>query len=306
MEENSIMDDSMATRNFKIKFDGPGTANGDMPVLALANALVSISTLISEANLVAYGKDFKYSININSNIRKGSFEIELITNLWQDVVSMFGTPTALALATLTQIVGINVKDASMGAIQVLQKIKSRPIKEVVEDGEKATIILDSEKITIPRNVYKFLESPKARAALDTIIHETLSGPDIDYIQFSENESEPVSITREDADFFVAPTPTEPEKPKELLDITYEDYVKCVQVSFEEKLSWKFYGANGRFNAHIIDEPFLKSVCDGHTQISAKDSLRVKIRKFQEVVIGGVNLRYEVVKVIAHLKAEKFI
>jgi len=69
---------TVASAQFQLAYDGPSLRAGAMDVNELAPALLAVSDLVQEANLLLNGTRATASVRVRSDFKKGSFEIALL------------------------------------------------------------------------------------------------------------------------------------------------------------------------------------------------------------------------------------
>src|SRR6185437_12693941 len=71
----------MPIEEFQITYRGKSLRDGTIDVYALAPALISLGNLVRDANRLLNGDRTTVNLQVNSDFKKGSFEIPLLLNL---------------------------------------------------------------------------------------------------------------------------------------------------------------------------------------------------------------------------------
>ena len=102
-------DDEMPSVNFTVKYDGEAIRHHEMDVALLAPALLGMQKVIEELVKASTEGEYKASLKIKGNIKKGSIEIELvtqaITSFPTQIIDFFSGKYATAAANLVTIIG---------------------------------------------------------------------------------------------------------------------------------------------------------------------------------------------------------
>ena len=115
----------MAETAFNLAYDGPDLQTGRMPVRDIAPALLALGELFAEASVVVYPDREPVALNIQAT-DDGSFLVRLIlesAGVWDNMVDLFGSDVANALANLQEFV--------VGSYGLFWLIKRRGKQEIV-------------------------------------------------------------------------------------------------------------------------------------------------------------------------------
>lgn len=146
--------DIMSKARFQLAYDGPALRAGAMDVNELAPALLATADLFREANQQLNGEKAEVSIRVQSDFKRGSFEVFLIFD--QNVLEaaktlLFPARVISAAGLLILLFGTDVtKKGAVGAISSVldlwKQLKGEKPKSVIEDQAKGiTMIVNGDR-----------------------------------------------------------------------------------------------------------------------------------------------------------------
>jgi hypothetical protein len=289
----------VAETTFGITYDGPALADGVMPVRELAPALLALGDLFASASILIYPDREPVALHIKATA-KGSFDVHLILEAkraWDELVDVFGSDGATALANLFQLVaGVGGGVAGIrGVLWLIKRLKGRRIIE--RDVQPGTIRLtldDDTIVEVPADVLRLYESIEIRRKARDLV-EPLTKEGIDRVSFKADVE---GVVVEKADVPAYDIPEAP--PQALLDTVEERILEIVSVVFEEGRKWRFTDGHQDFSASIEDESFIARI-DAGERFGKGDMLRCRVRIVQvRRVPGGLRTDYSVLEVLEHV------
>lgn len=286
---------TVAEATFTVTYDGPALDEGRMPVRDLAPALLALGDLYTQASLILYPDREPVALHIEAT-EEGSFDVHLILEAkkaWDELIDIFGTHGASALANLLQDVS-----GSMGVVWLIKRLKSRRIERresAPEPGMVRLTLDDTTTVEVPTDVLRLYESIEIRRKTREVV-EPLTREGVDEVRFTANGEPLVDVQKADVPAFDLPE----DEPEQLLDQVVERHLAIVSPVFFEGRKWRFTDGAHEFNADIEDEGFIARV-DAGERFGKGDVLRCRVREIQTRRIpGGLRTDYTVLEVLEHL------
>lgn len=295
--------------NLVIAYTGELVDDGTMDVRDLGPALMSLGTLVNEANKLVNADNSSIAVKVNADFQKGSFEIqlELVRTLADQIQNLF-TPT-VSTKELIELLGLAGSTQSLLGLPNLMDLirwsKRNPIKKAKkrEDG-RVEIISENESMVVHANVVNVFQSVAVRESLNGVIAPT-KRVGIDSFQVRQNGMEVQTILKEDAENFTYNEAEIDVEDKKNVQET-EQWVRILTVNFED-LKWRFQSGENKFYAKIDDEKFLGQINNGEISFTNGDTLKVKLEQTQLVKNdGNIKNEYRVVSVLEFNKRGKQI
>lgn len=287
---------------FQLTYDGPSLESHEMDVRDLAPALLAVSDLLEEANLVIYGNSTTIQVNVKGSFKTGSFNIDfsVAQSIINQLVDLFNSDGVNAGSNILSLLGFT--GVGPGLIYVLKKLKNKKIKKISKtEGSKVIIEVEDDKIETEEKVIQLLQNIKIRQSLDLIISRPLEKEGVNdfYVNYSGNVT---NVNKSEREYFATPVISD-----ELLDDkVYETNLQILSISFSEGNKWKFTDGNVSFFATVKDTAFIDRVQRNEEAFAKDDILKVSLRQRQWVGDAGIKTEYEVEKIISHRHAAKQI
>lgn len=282
-----------ALKSFSVIYDGEDIANGTIDVRDLAPSLLALADLVDNTAALALQDAPRYSLRVKSDFRTGSFEVGLeFARLYQQLVSLFSTQDAQAIASMLQILGIS---GAFGLLQLVRKSKGRkPTKVTIERTERVSITFEGEEPdSVPISVFNLFKSFNARKAIERLV-DPLNRDGVDILKFRANSEDCFVVKKDEVQYFKAPSDLEGET------VTFSDTrLVIVSPSFIPQNKWKFYDGARNFFASIEDEEFVFEVQNGREAFRKGDMLFVSLKTIQWVEAGKLKVEYAIEKVHSH-------
>jgi hypothetical protein len=285
----------MAETSFGVTYDGPALADGRMPVSDLAPALLALGELFAEASVLVYPDREPVSLNIQAT-NEGSFDVALLLatgGAWDQVVGLFSSQTATALATLTTFV--------VGGTGLFAWIKTQRNRAIVkrerdpETGHIRVTFPDGTQVEVPAEVLALSENLSIRKKARAVIQPLLRS-EIDRVDMRSDHEVEVSITDSDVEAFTVPEPEDVP----LTDQKIEMAVSIASAVFTEGNKWRFSDGERLFYASIEDWAFLDRVDKAIEVFRKGDVLRCNMHVVQVQRDGNLHADYTVLDVLKHI------
>lgn len=287
---------------FHVKYDGPALASHEMDVKDLAPALLAIGELLEEANQVVNDGRVAITVNIRAT-EPGSVDVVLSAaqNLVMQASSLFnsdGVNSILNIKEILLLLGLGGA-GGRGVIGILKWMKGRHLRNVttLDTGDFKLELADGEARVVKKQEIELFRVLKIRKSLETIIRSPLKRVGIDSVSFKENDSK-VVVVKDEAEYFE--TPQVSEEPIDEIEI--EQSLQIVNISFQDGGKWRFSDGNATFYADILDTDFTERVQHNQAAFAKDDVLRVRLKRKQAIVAGGIRTDYTVLKVLEHRSA----
>jgi hypothetical protein len=253
-----------------------------------------LGELFAEAGAVVYPERPPVALNIKAT-SDGSFIVDLVlqaSGAWDQIIDIFGSETADALANLVELVG-----GASGLFWFIKRLRNRRIEAeasslapgqvmlTLDDG--TTIEIHADALALYRNIRI---RRKAREVVEPLVRDGVERLDVR----SEGETT-VSLAASDVLAFEPPADDVP-----LLESEREMVVAIAAVAFIEGNKWRLSDGDHTFYALIEDEGFLDRVDRGIESFRKGDFLRCKMRVVQFQRGPDLHTEYRVIDVIEHI------
>jgi hypothetical protein len=284
---------------------------GDTIILHIRKEGHSINAYLLAATLVALADAAKQA---NAQINPG-YEIEVVVEALSD-----GSIRAVLRAVYHNLGNLFSKEALKAIVWGI--ISTYIYEQTLAPDKKVSIVVNSEeviieqegtKIIVPRQVYEAEQKIKSSNRFQSKIGEAfdaiLKDPEINSLSLDTGTSlqnESPAISREYMEHIALP-PNEDEQTQVIEEIADLQIIRAILE--KSKRRWEFSWKGFKIPAPILDEKFYNDFISHQIVIAPGDKLKVRLRVFQrrDTAIGiYVNDHYEVIEVIQHEPARKFI
>ncbi|MHB8371077.1 MAG: hypothetical protein ACYDBP_15585 [Leptospirales bacterium] len=287
--------------SFRITYGGPALETHEMDARDLAGALFALGDLCTAAGNVLYGDTAKIEVKVKASFKESSFGIDLVLlhNWITSLIDMLNGKDAVASATALTFLDYLGLRPEGGLVGFLRRVRGRKAISV-EDGEEGTKIVtlsDGEKLEEKKEIVELYRDVATRRELSKIL-EPLDRDGINEFRVGRDGND-MSISKEEYPYFRYIPGDE-----SLLENEYEMRFEIVSPVFQKGLKWKLSDGNSTFHADILDENFWKDVEKGNESFSIKDILICRARLVQSMQDDKLKARYQILKVIEHLKTLK--
>ena len=268
-----------------------------MPVRDLAPALLALGDLFAVSSGTLYPDLEPVAVQVQAT-KEGSFAVHLFLEApeaWGQVVNMFASDPASALANLLEIVF-----GAAGLFAVIKRVGTRQVTKVDHRPEPGTVRLtldDQTTLDIPTDAWTLYRNIEVRKHTREVV-EPLAREGIQSIRFTASDpAEEVVVEKEDLDAFAQIEGAE----EPLLEQEQELYLEIVAVAFRRDNKWRLSVGGGQpFWASIEDEDFLERVETGQEAFRKGDLVRCVVEIRQTRDAEGLHAEYRVLQVLEHV------
>ena len=286
----------MSEQHFSISFEGPALDSHQMDVRDLSPALLALADALKAANAAINGDKAEVRLDIVGKPKSGSFGIDLTVaqNFIQQFTDLFSSEGATALANGWTLLGALGVLGGGGLIALLKKIRGRKVKGTQLKNNHFTLIIeDEETIEVDLRTGKLYQDRTTRIELTKMlkpleqdgIEDLRAGVDgnlasictkVEYMAISSSAQEEILLNKQEI----------------------EQLVLIEAAVFKDGNKWRFNNGQS-FYAEIRDIGFLSGVEHGTIRFGKGDRLKVQLEITQYDVLGKLETRYAVLKVLEH-------
>jgi hypothetical protein len=290
-----------ASIHFSIKFDGPALTSHQMDVRELAPALIALSSLLEEANRVAFPDSDEIRVQIKGNFKGGSFGVDLVAlqNITAQIVSMLTGPSASAASNLSGILqGLGMLGGvGAGLIGLIKWLRGRKPSAIRLDGDKTIFEIQTseeiESFEVDLVAGKLYQSRVVRQTLAKVV-KPLEREGVDIFACGQDGATVAVVTKAEVQYFELAADS-----IDVVSVTESVLLQIESAVFKEGNKWRFTDGASSFFAEIADDEFLARVESGDERFGKGDVLVVDLRRIQSVTDNGLKLEYSVEKVRDH-------
>lgn len=275
----------------EIAYAGEAYANNEIDAKTLGEALTSLSGLIEHAEKILHGEAAESQVSIKA-IQEGSFTL---------FVSVLGSLSTLQLLGFSAAAG-----AGLGSLMgVLEWLQGRKPQEVIVDeaNNRATLVVDGERIDCSNDLQKLVTSPIIRNEISKLVYQPLQTDRSSVFKIKNSESaEVVTIPQHAAEAFKPVRHTVEQRVHE--DVQTIN-VKFSKLSFTSNSGWKMVLPDGEEVAvKMEDAAFLERVNNNQATFSKDDLFVVNVTKIVKETNGNFgNPTYTITQVVRHRAAD---
>ena len=285
--------------NFELMLDGNALKKGEIDVRDLAPSLLALSDLVEQASNIVNGKNTKIDIRVKSDFRKGSFLVDLVSNVshYQNLVDFFSSDEVQAWNTVAGLIGIS----GCGVFQFLQRSKGQKPERVVEveHTQKVRVTFQGgDEAEFDKKVIELLNNRDTREAVEKVV-EPLKKEGIDTFGFNQNSEETFRINEKEASYFSAPQSND-EKDQNTIDIV----LKIVAPSFNPENKWRVSDGSRTIYASIADQKFKDRIATRKELFGSGDYLRCRLTTVQWFETGTLKSSYEIEEIYEHIASDQ--
>lgn len=271
-----------------IAYCGPSVDNGSMDAKTLGEVLISMSSLVNQANRLLNNDNSSIDVRVKADFQKGSFEIvlALIQTLPEQIKSLFVAGYSIdQIAQFLDLTnnGIEVAGAVGGGLfWLIKKLRTRRIIKTVEK-ENGQVEVHPDKgapFIVYKPVYNLFVDKNVREALPGLV-KPLEQAGVDHFEVRDihEMARPVmSINKEESEYVKT-------VPEDVIEEKCSCYVISVTVEaavFDGSHKWKFNDGDTSFTATVADKDFLAKIAAGQIRLGPQDLLVVKLEKHQQI------------------------
>ncbi len=294
-----MTEQKLAEHVFTLSYDGELTKNHTMSAADLGQSLISMASLISQADKILNGEDSQSKVEVKAH-KAGSFEVEFVAWLNAGGIDVLRT---LGISAL----GATAFSASFFA--VLKLLRNRKVADVLinkDDPSKSYLHLeDNDKIPCTPEIAQLLQSHIVRTEVDNIFRKPLSTDSTAKVKLGvevDGKSNVNIIPHSDAIFFKAP----PKKSlRESIVSTEIKNVFFVQINLESSRGWKAkIQENKEFSVKMDDTSFIDRI-NLKKDFPVKGELfEVELETTTQHIDGKQSTSYRITEVRRHRTTDK--
>jgi hypothetical protein len=295
----------MVQSHFRVVYDGPAVADGEMDVSQLASSLLALGKLIENADAVIAGEPGRVRVKVQSDVKRGSFDVGIAISFadhaWQAVTAWAMTPTGTTAISLLGLLGFNVKDGAKGVIQVVRWLNGRRVarRTQLRDGNTTIITDDGAAITMSDPVARLVDEPTIRQPLERFT-EPLRDDGVEEIRFeSEGTALVERIAESEASAFMAVAGAAPTSTSR-----YSATYQIKRLYFERGKKWRLSNGSQTIMAAIEDDAFWLGVEASDFSFASSDYLVCQVRMDQWLSPAGLKTEFTIEHVDQHIPAPK--
>jgi hypothetical protein len=262
--------DARVAESLTLTYDGPGLANGTMPVRDLAPALLAFADAIQEAHRAVDPRAQLPAVQVSA-IRQGSFAIDLLVSeqsLLGQVRDLFAGDDATAAANAAEIVSAAVV-GTLSAFKVVKRLRGRKISrtEEVRPGWVRITFDDGVTLEVPGTSYELVQWLPFRQSVHDVV-APLETEDVDSLVITHEEEE-LSVGADEAAAFEVPD----VRQELVVDSTRTAAVRIMNLGFAEGNKWRVSDGDQAIWVTIADKAFIDRVLQLRTrQYNTADGL----------------------------------
>lgn len=287
---------------FTVSYNGPALDGHTMDVRDLAPALLSLSSVFTEASTLIYHDKVDVRLHVRA-MEPGSFDVDLAlvqTFAGQVKDLLIGDWSNAAL----NLVGLVVasKAAGGGLIALIKKLRGRSPARIKElENGMVRIDIDGESIEIHKDLLSLYQDINIRQAVSKAV-SPLRKEGIDSIRFRNGRKVVEEITKADVDSFAPPHLPEEVVLKERRKAAFS----IVSLAFKDENKWRLHDGNNTIYVTIDDEDFLRKVESNEIAFRKSDILICEVEDISTRDESGLNTEHHVIRVLEHRPAARQI
>lgn len=297
-------DTDMPSVNFTVKYDGEAIRDHEMDVALLAPALLGMQKILEELVKSSTQGEYKTSLKIKGNAKKGSIEVELvmqaISNLSTQVVDFLSGRYGAAGANLTTIISGGIGSLCMLYSLVKKFGTNKPDKITRIDDERVQLQFKNETVIVDQHIYNIYNNFEVRESLYKTV-KPLEKEGIETFDIIKKSLSIAHVDQSEVARFLPPRLTENLLLNE--EITFLE-IKAITFNLENK--WSFTRGDETIKANIIDPVFIDKVYKREASFSEGDILQVKLEKEQYMENSKLKTSYKILEVLDHIKGSQQI
>ena len=300
---------------FRIGFDGPSVAGGEIEVADLAPSLLALGELIETANRALNKDRAEAKLKIRAT-EKGSFvailslDVSWITDMLDVIAANPDRVTAAKdlldlLWDAGTIVGGTV-GGTYGFFRVLKALNGRRPDAVI-DNEDGTVSLSvgGTTLVVDKKVVSLLEDLPTREATEKFVKTSFKPIGIKKVTLQADDAgEDAALVLRPTDIQAATVPEPTEEETSVETVRREALLKIVTGQFEEGYKWRFTDGTNTFTATMSDPTFLNRLDSSEIFLSKNDTLRCVIEETQTLAGSRLKTDTEIVEVKQHISGAR--
>jgi len=286
-------------------YDGIALENHEINPKDLSVAILSIDSLLEEANSVLNDGRAKIQVKVKASFETGCFKINfsVIQSLGEKIKDLYAVVEPLSEAK--EIVGLVF--GSVGGLVALIKFLKGARPEKIFENEDGSFVVHCHKkeFKTEKDVIKLYQSFKLRQQFEQLV-SPLSKEGIDdcAIKIDDTKDAYCQIFKDEIVYFKAPEPREIRLDDE--PVRFNTNINIISLSFKEDNKWYVNDGQSSFYVLVEDEEFLSEINNGK-EFGKGDILKVSIRREQFYNEDEKKLKTEhfIEEVLDHVKPQRY-
>ncbi len=291
----------MSATHFRVIYDGPAVADGEMDVSQLASSLLALGKLIEAADALVKGEPGRVRVRVSADVARGSFDVGIAVSFLESAFTWIQTPSGAGTLALIGLLGFNIKDGAVGLIQAVRWLRGRAVvrRITLADGRTSIEVESGDTLDVPDQVARMVDEYTVRQSLERFT-EPLRDDGVTEIRFEPTKGVVSErIVEGDAHSFEAQADSAPTSVSR-----YEATFQIKRLYFERGKKWRLSNGAQTIMAPIEDEVFWSSVESGNAAFSSADYLVCLVRMDQWLGSAGLKTEYAIEEVKRHIPAPK--
>lgn len=286
----------MSKEETRIAYIGSALESGMMDVNDLAPAMLALGELCNRANETLTGHEKRVSVQVSSDFKAGSFEFTVLVEVWKPLKEFLTSDNYVAAKELLGWIGI-AGGGGVTLLALIRRSRGRKPETTVKakDGMTTLTFKDGEKINVPEEVLKLLNTPSVRRAVKKVV-APLESEGVEGLEIRDPKRRGKTvekISREDAPYYA-----EIPDHGEISENEIELLLQPVTVHLEGGSQWTFRRGPGEIlKAKIADKEFARKMKTGEISFRRGDVIRARVRERQWEQGGELKTKYEIIEVL---------
>ncbi len=310
----------MSSKKVTVIFRGPDLEDGSMDVRELAPALLAFGDLITEANRTLNEDRADVRVKIQSDFRKGSFEVHLqvAQEFLQTTQGLYDGFSITKANEILKLLGLPGLVGSVYAVfRWINSRKAKPNKIIEKSQGDDSIVLEvtekrsnkevTRRLKLPAKTAKLFREPAIRRQFGQFLRP-LRQKGVKQIEVQSGNKKPQVFNVQDAEAVedMANLEFGPDAPP-YVESNFERLLRPGKINFKLEVGtkWTLYDESTSLSVSVFDKSFIRKVNDGTYRFGKNDLLRAKIRSRQWVQPARTeNDLIEIVEVITPKKVRQ--
>lgn len=295
----------VSQEKFQILYDGDALTSGFMDVYDLAPALLSVGDLVKDANAILNGKDSSASVFVESDFKRGSFEISLILDQFRTATILPGHEVGAAgLVALLFGTIAKHKEIVSSLFELWKKLGGEKPKEIIHNQSNGLTLIvtgNDNRIEVKPEIATLYEDDKARQATAKIL-SPVGKHGVNKFEARKDRQVLSSIEKSELPEWIKQDSSESaELVADSVEAnTRNTLLTIVRPNFDKKGQWGFAEGSAKFSAKMEDKEFLGKVRNREVSFLSGDIFRVRLRTEQAIDSDGkVKTSHIVEQIVQH-------